>query len=551
MTTPATSPAPRPPAGFRVGPLLLALLAGVAHAVSLATPWDGAPHWALQLLALALLPALLHRAGNVRQAAALGWLFGTAWLATTFGWLFTSMHTYGGLAAPLAALAVLALAAFLALYWALVSGVFWHFRHTTSAWVAIVFGACVLLAELARGQWLTGFPWGSPGYAHVDGPLAAYAQWIGVYGMGAVAGVVAAAGAQLVLQVLRRTPGGARTALRRAAPPALLVLGLGAVLPRLLDAVPATTDRAEHSAGTLAMTLLQGNIPQDEKFQPGTGVPLAMAWYGAALRAADTPLVVAPETALPLLPYEMPPGYWAALAAHFQRGESPTAALLGVPLGSFEAGYTNSVVALAPGQTEAQTYRYDKHHLVPFGEFIPPLFKWFVRLMHIPLGDFSRGAVPQASFEFAGQRLAPNVCYEDLFGEELAARFINPATAPTMLVNVSNLAWFGHGQAIDQHVQISRLRTLELARPMVRATNTGATVVIDHQARVLAELPRATRGRLRAEAEGRTRITPYAWLAARTGLWPWWLAGLLVLGLGWLRRGRRVKHNPPPIHEQG
>lgn len=556
------------PAHQRIGLPLLAVLAGAAQAMSLATPWNGWPAWGLQLLALAVLPALLLRARSARHAAALGWLFATSWLGTTFGWLFTAMHTYGGLPAALALLAVLALAGFLALYWGAVCGVFWQFRHTTPAFAAIVFGANVLLAELARAQWLTGFPWGSPGYAHVDGPLAAYAQWIGVYGMGAIAGTLAAALALLALQLrdalgLRRdaashslvqaasgaqadadahtravAPQCTRAWARQALPPSLLALLLGGVLPQVLNALPATTDGPHHSAGTLSLTLLQGNIPQDEKFQPGTGVALAMGWYGQTLREANTQLVVAPETALPLLPYEMPPGYWQALAAHFQRPDSPTAAVLGIPLGSFEAGYTNSVIGLAPGQPPGHEYRYDKHHLVPFGEFIPPLFKWFVRLMNIPLGDFSRGAVPQPSFAFAGQRIAPNVCYEDLFGEELAARFIDPASAPTLLVNVSNLAWFGHGQAIDQHLHISRLRTLELARPMVRATNTGATVVIDHNARIVAELPRATRGRLLAEAEGRTRITPYAWLAARTGLWPWWAVGLLVLGLGWLRRGR-------------
>ena len=181
-----------------------------------------------------------------------------------------------------------------------------------------------------------------------------------------------------------------------------------------------------------------------------------------------------------------------------------------------DRGYTNSVVGLAPGLQ--QVWRYDKHHLVPFGEFIPPMFMWFTRMMNIPLGDFNRGAVGQAPFDWKGQRLAANICYEDLFGEELGVRFEDPARAPTVLVNVSNIGWFGDTVATDQHLQISRMRALEFERPMVRATNTGATAIIDHTGRVAQSLPRTTRGVLVGTVEGRTGTTPFAWWVARFGL---------------------------------
>ena len=203
-------------------------------------------------------------------------------------------------------------------------------------------------------------------------------------------------------------------------------------------------------------------------------------------------------------------------------------------MGTEAGGYSNSVVAWAAagekGPAEAR-YRYDKHHLVPFGEFIPWGFRWFVDLMHMPLGDFDRGAPVQPSYPFAGQRLAPNICYEDLFGEELARRFHDPQGAPTVLVNLSNIAWFGPTVAIDQHLHISRLRSLELQRPMLRATNTGATAVIDHQGQVRAWMEPQVRGVLEAQAEGREGLTPYAQWAGRFGLLPLWgLAGLLLLG---------------------
>ena len=197
--------------------------------------------------------------------------------------------------------------------------------------------------------------------------------------------------------------------------------------------------------------------------------------------------------------------------------------------------YSNAVVGLAPRQLTS--YQYDKHHLVPFGEFIPPTFRWFTEMMQIPLGDFVRGPLDQAPYEWKGQRIAPNVCYEDLFGEELAVRFNEPARAPTMFANLSNIAWFGDGIAIDQHLGISRMRALEFERPFVRATNTGATAIIDHRGVVTHILPRATRGVLRGEVEGRTGLTPYALWAGAFGLWPFWLlAGSVVLVAALKRR---------------
>jgi apolipoprotein N-acyltransferase len=285
------------------------------------------------------------------------------------------------------------------------------------------------------------------------------------------------------------------------------------------------------------VALLQGNIPQDEKFQAGTGVPMALRWYAEKLAANQAALVVAPETAIPLLPQQLPQGYWDALSKRYSSGAQ--AALIGLPWGNYKDGYTNAVVGFKPDQDAP--WRYDKHHLVPFGEFIPPLFKWFTEMMHIPLGDFRRGDVGQPSFEWQGQRLALNICYEDLFGEELGARFAHPSQAPTVFVNVSNIAWFGNTVAIDQHLQISRMRALEFARPFIRATNTGATVIMDHHATVNAALPRHFQGILLGEVEGRSGITPFAWWVSRFGLWPLWLAAAAIVL--WARRQRQ--QNPP------
>lgn len=542
--------------------LALAMLAGALQALALGSPLsDGLPLWWLQLGSLAILAALLDRqvdfaAGSLAfrpvcdfpgsngplispgnpaarpwRACAVGLVFASTWLAGTFWWLFISMHTYGGLAAPLAGLAVLALAGTLALYYAVGAAVYFMiFVAIPSAkrsFRALVFASLWTLAELARGQFFTGFPWGAGGYAHVEGLLSGYAPWVGVYGVGAVAAWVASTAPRLL----------------DCGPWPRLSLLLVLTWPTVA-AVPGTPTGA-HSAGRMTVELLQGNIAQNEKFQARTGIADALNWYGSALKAASAELVVAPETALPMLPRQLPDALWDTLRARFEGAEKRQAALIGIPLGDYERGYTNSVVALLPAVpfTEAGGWRYHKHHLVPFGEFIPPGFRWFVRMMSIPLGDFNRGAVAQPSLEFGGQRLAANICYEDLFGEELGARFADPATAPTAFVNLSNIAWFGDTVAIDQHLAISRMRAMEFARPMLRATNTGATAIIDHRGQVVAQLPRLTRGVLRGEFEGWTERTVYARWVSAWGLAPLWALGLAVLlfSLWRARAGRAAR----------
>jgi apolipoprotein N-acyltransferase len=327
------------------------------------------------------------------------------------------------------------------------------------------------------------------------------------------------------------------------------------LLLAVLAAAPVPAFTRAH--GELTVALVQTNVPQDEKFDPQR-LPQTLAAVQAALLAARADLVVAPETAVPLLPGQLQdfvPGYWQGLVDHFAAPGAGRAALVGMPLGDFDRGYTNSVVGLAPpaaGRAGAAAsagdpsappgiaYRYDKAHLVPFGEFIPVGFRWFTELMNIPLGDFARGRADPPSFVAAGQRIAPNICYEDLFGEELARRFAGGAdAAPTLLANLSNIAWFGPTIAVDQHLHISRLRTLEFQVPMVRATNTGATAAITHEARVAAMVVPHTRGTLAAVVQGRAGVTPYAWWAGRLGLAPLALLGVAVAALAavW-RRGR-------------
>jgi len=297
----------------------------------------------------------------------------------------------------------------------------------------------------------------------------------------------------------------------------------------------------------MSVTLVQTGVPQDEKFALER-LPTTMAWLADTLQAARGELVLAPETAIPLLPDQLAkfdPAWWGGLRQAFERPGRHL--LVGLPLGDYTRGYTNSVAGLSAqaatgGAGAGGFYRYDKHHLVPFGELIPWGFRWFTEMMNIPLGDFARGPVDAPSFAVGVQRVAPNICYEDLFGEDLAVRCVDPATAPTVLANVSNIGWFGDTIALPQHLNITRLRTLELQRPMLRATNTGVTAIVDARGVVVQQLPPFTRGVLEGSVEGHIGTTPFAWWAGRFGLWPPFLLALAVVG--WSARRRAGRGRP-------
>ena len=471
--------------------------------------------WSLPWLCIA---ALAWRVANApaRRAACLGWAFGCGWLLAGTWWLFISLHRYGELPAWMAALAVFALCALLSLYLALAMAAFARFRTDQAAANALLFAAVWMLAELARAIIFTGFPWVATGYSQVDAPLAALAPWTGVYGIGFV---MAGLSAWIALALLEaRTK---RVGVMRAAGTAAVVWV--ACLWANFNFTQPTSE--------LSVTLIQGNIPQEEKFA-AERQGAALTWHLDTLLASQSDLVIAPETAIPVLPQQLPPGLWNNIAQHFV--DQKTHALIGVPLGDEDAGYTNSAVGFGPGRdSQPFDYRYDKHHLVPFGEFIPTGFKWFTRMMNIPLGDFNRGPVTAPSFQVKTERVAPNICYEDLFGEDLAARFVDAATAPTLFANISNIGWFGNTIAIVQHLNLSRMRALEFQVPMLRATNTGATAVIDHRGVVTHSLVPHQRGVLQASVQGRSGVTPFAWWAGRFYLWPLiGLAGLVLLWRG-------------------
>ncbi|HEY4541304.1 MAG TPA: apolipoprotein N-acyltransferase [Noviherbaspirillum sp.] len=450
--------------------------------------------WPLQILTLALVFALVLRASSARAAALLGWAYGTGWLVAGVHWLYISMHRYGGLPGWMAILAVLALGITLGLFAALATGgarrLQMRLQIGQVPMLLLLLPAAWALAEWSRGWFLTGFPWVAGGYAHNIGPLAGFAPVVGVYGLGWLAALMAGALALLA------SPGVGRWR--------WLGVALVLTIPAAGLALRGTAWTTPHGE-PITVRLLQGNVPQDLKFR---AVDATLDLYTALITASPADLIATPETAIPVLSSRLPDSYFAHLAGFAAHTDSHLA--IGIPFHVPEQGYANSVLAYAP---DGSSHRYDKHHLVPFGEFIPVGAAWFVNMMQIPLGDFARGERLQMPFAVRDQQVLPNVCYEDLFGEEIAAQLRAGAAEgrePTLLLNVSNIAWFGDSIAVPQHLQISQMRALELGRPMLRATNTGATAVVRPDGSVQEQLAPFTRGVLTAEVQGFSGLTPYA-----------------------------------------
>jgi apolipoprotein N-acyltransferase len=498
----ADRPAPR---------LALAALLGAAHALAFAPfhlPW-------LQWLALGGLFALALPCLRPRDAAWAGLAFGLGWFGLGVSWVYVSMHVYGEMPAALAAAAAAAFCAFLALYPAAALWLGTRLARGAGPRALLALPAAWAGAEWLRGVLLTGFPWLASGYAHTDGPLAGFAPVAGVHGVTLVAALLAGCVALAARRVRRHVPAAAALAV------ALLAGG------QALRAVEWTTP----AGAPLRVQLLQGNVPQNLKFADGGMALSEEAYLPLLANAAQADLVVMPESVLPLPLSYLPQPTLDALA-EVPRGGA--ALIFGIFIEEPRVHYYNSAVGLAPG---GAPQRYSKRHLVPFGEFIPWGFRWFVDLMQMPIGDQQRGEALQPPMQLAGQRIAVNICYEDLFGAEIRQAWRDPAQAPTLLLNLSNLGWFDDSLALPQHLQISRLRALETGRPVLRATNTGATAIIDARGRVVAQLPYLTRGVLSGEIQGHSGDTPYLRHGDAPAL-ALILVALVAAGIAGIRAGR-------------
>ena len=480
--------------------------------------------WPIQLLTLALLVWYLMRTDSVKSGALLGWSYSFGWMLCGSWWLYISLHNYGDMAAWIAVLSIVLMGIVVALYAGLATGLTVWLRQRWSAspplLTLVIFPSLWGLSEWLRGWVLTGVPWLISGYAHTASPLAGYAPLFGVYGIGILAAYAAGCLALLPQRILPGTT-------------CSLILLAGFYLHNINWTTP--------HGNPISVRLLQANVPQDIKFAESQ-ISASLQLHYDMLTASPADLIVTSETALPLLQTQLPPTYLPALSDFVQQTGSHLA--LGIVYTDGPKHYTNSMIGLTPQTANSHPqFRYDKHHLMPFGEFIPFGFRWFTDLVSIPLTDLHRGAKIQPPFAVKDQWILPNICYEDLFGEEIAAQ-LTATTQPaaTMLLNISNLGWFGNTIALSQHLQVSQMRALETGRPMLRATNTGSTAVIDPHGRVITQLAHLTRDTLAASVQGYSGTTPYILLGNYSPV----SIAILMLAGAWLRT-RKQRSNQPAI----
>ncbi|MGR3272643.1 apolipoprotein N-acyltransferase [Thalassococcus profundi] len=447
-----------------IGPyarLPLAIGAGALFALGQA-PFD---LWPVALCGLVAGVWLLDRHMPAHSGAGIGWGFGLGYFALALSWIYEPFQIDAAATGWMAPFAVVGLAGGLALFWALA---FWATARTGRLWALIPFFAG---AELMRTYVLTGFPWALLPY--VWAPTNAI-QWVSVVGPHGLS-LLTAGVAVLVVQALRRRN------LGFGAGAAALVAGLiggGALIK------PAPQDLADRPV----VRLIQPNAPQQEKWRRDM-IPVFFNRQ-VDLTAAGPPadLVVWSETALPMLLANA----GEALAV-IRDAAGPVPVVVGVQ--REEAGnYYNSLVAVQPG-TEVYQY-YDKHHLVPFGEYMP-MASVFARFNIFGLatraeGGYAAGPGPALLDLGPLGRALPLICYEAVFPQDVGTA----PERPDMLLQITNDAWFGTWSGPYQHLVQARIRAIEQGLPMLRSANTGVSAVIDGGGRVLASLPLGVAGKL-------------------------------------------------------
>ncbi len=484
---------------------LVAVFAGAAAPLAF-SPVDW---WPVTIFSCAAILALW-LFSSARRGAWRGFLFGLGLFSVGISWVFISIHYHGFVGMGLSLLLTLALILIMAFFPTLLGYLLGRYFsqgfevRATRYKLLLVFPSAWLLMEWLRGWFMTGFPWLSIGYSQTDSLLAGLAPLVGVYGI-SWAVVFSAA---LLVGLLFDKAG------RIFYVSMLLLLWLFAMVAGVID-------WTKPNGAPIKVALLQGNIPQDLKWHPDVKRPTIELYTALTRDHWDADLIIWPETALPAFYHE---------AETFLRDfeiearEHNTDLLIGMlTLDKDGRQYYNTMMSIGSERGE-----YHKNHLVPFTEYLPlkSVLGGVIAFMQVPMSDFSKGGAHQKPLKVANQYAGISICFEDAFGEEL----INALPEATFLVNVSNDAWFDDSWAPPQHLQIARMRALETGRPLLRATNTGMTAIIDEKGVILKTAPQFEVATITGIIQPRTGMTLYA----MTGNW---LGVLLAISLiaysGW------------------
>jgi apolipoprotein N-acyltransferase len=468
--------------------------------------------WFLAILCPAVL-MWLWQGKSPRRAAALGFWFGFGTFAAGTYWLYISIHVFGQAPLWLAAFLMIALVAIMGLYHAALGYAVarWLPAQGLARWL-VGLPAAWLLLEWWRGWFLSGFSWLSLGLSQTDTWLRALAPVGGSYLVSAVLLVAAGALVTLALGTTKQR----------------IFAGAALVAPWLIAVGLESATWTRPAGAPVEVAVLQGAVPQDLKWLESNLEETLELYRGLNRRALDAELIVWPESAPPDLANNLVDYLRGIYRESSAQGAS---VVMGVVRAEGDR-YFNSVLGL---DADGGVGFYDKHHLVPFAEFfpVPGFVRSWLRMMSLPYSDFTRGGKNQRPLEAAGVKIAPTVCYEDAYGSSQLAML----GEATLLVNVTNDAWFGRSTARHQHLQISRMRAIEAGRFMVRAANDGISAVIGPRGEIVARAPEYEPAVLRARIVPRTGLPPYA----RVGNWPVIIVAAMALLLAawrplWSRR---------------
>ena len=415
-----------------------------------------------------------------------GYLYGLGLFGSGISWVYISIHDYGGAPAFGAILLTVAVVCFWALFPALTGylSVKIAGRKHKNRLIWIIPLVWVLV-EYIRGYWLlNGFPWLQIAYTQLETPLKGFSPILGVYGVGFLLALTASllvAGFKKQIQPISTIV------------IVVLLWGVGTY---------CKTIKWTHPIGKeINVSLVQGNVPQDQKWLPQNRVSTLLSYQQMSAQNWDSDIIVWPETAIPAYFSQVKEFYLDPLSAEAKAHN--TDLIIGVPISRKKNEYSNAVITL--GKHEA---RYYKNHLLPFGEYLPlqPLSGFILKALNIQLGDFTPGGDHQKLLIAGGYPFSTSICYEDVFGAEVAS------TLPeaTYLVNVTNDGWFGDSIEPYQHMQIAQMRAVETGRYMLRATNTGVTAIVAPDGTIVDKAPMFTKAVLKGSIYPMGGVTPYA-----------------------------------------